>query len=77
MEEDEVHARLRRAAEQLVAEAMSYQPPTSFGADYIRIRAVAEGLFREGLVPGSEESMPSASAFGIGVLVGLTAAGSS
>ena len=77
MQESEVHARLRRAAEQLVAEAMAYQPPTSFGADYIRVRAVAEELFREGLVPGSEENISSASAFGIGVLVGLTAAGSS
>ena len=88
--QDEVHARLRRAMEQLFEEAMDYEPPTSFGADYVRVRYVAEELFREGMVPDTEETLAafddavrdrvavcSASAFGMGVLVGLAAAGSS
>lgn len=88
--QDEVHARLRRAAAQLREEAMAYQPPSSFGADYVRIRYIAEELYREGIVPGSEETLAafddalrervatcSGSAFGFGVLVGLAAAGSS
>ena len=87
MQNDEVRARLQRALEELVAQAMDYGPATSFGTDYVRLRDVAEELFREGIVPGTEETlvefddavrdrvcMFSASAFGTGVLVGLTAA---
>lgn len=87
MQNDEVRARLQRAWEELFAQAMDYRPATSFGTDYVRLRAVAEELFREGIVPGTEEAlvefddavrdrvrMFSASAFGTGVLVGLTAA---
>jgi hypothetical protein len=33
MQDDEVHARLQRALEELVAQAMDYGPATSFGTD--------------------------------------------
>jgi hypothetical protein len=87
MENDEVRARLQRALEELVAEAMDYGPETPVGTDYVRLRDAAAELFRGGLVPGSKAtlvesddairervSMLTASAFGTGVLVGLTAA---
>ena len=87
MQNDEMRARLQRAWEELFEQAMDYGPAASFGTDYVGLRDAAQELFREGIVPGTEETLVefddairdrvrifSASAFGTGVLVGLRAA---